>query len=467
MAGNVGFLKGGNAAVTFTENYESGTAPENIEFCNKYKIAVWGEDNRFPQNIINQMDGYGLGKEALNWKARMYFGGGIVPGTVTGYDKNGEVFVPADRVAHKDVYNFIEAPWMHRFMLEYLQDIAWFINAFPEMILTNDCTKISHFVHQESCDCRIDQLDKSGKSNKVYLSKFWGASKDQIARFNPDKPVQGMQNTDVKLNSLDKSLVQAVDCIDMYSPLKSLQKIAEAKKGKKGLKSAILPVNLPSVGKTYYQLAAWDGARLAGWIKIANKIPMLVQLMYKKAFKIKYHIEIPITHFYEKFGTEVWNEMTADAKDDAKKSVLIEMDNFLTDEESGFNSFVTFFGVNQINQSDFGRVKIEAIKDTASIDKELVTGSAADQQFLIAANINPTLFGAATIGTGQQRSGGSDIREAFLVYCAGLNLERQVLLAPLYLARDFNGWDKNIVFRFQDTVLTTLDTGSGTTKKLS
>jgi hypothetical protein len=39
---------------------------------------------------------------------------------------------------------------------------------------------------------------------------------------------------------------------------------------------------------------------------------------------------------------------------------------------------------------------------------------------------------------------------------------RDAIMEPIELIRDFNGWDKNIVFRFRDTILTTLDTNSPT-----
>ena len=55
------------------------------------------------------------------------------------------------------------------------------------------------------------------------------------------------------------------------------------------------------------------------------------------------------------------------------------------------------------------------------------------------------------------------------MYTAGLQLERNVLLEPLYLMKDFNRevggvaeWEEDIVFRFRDTVLTTLDKNTGT-----
>ncbi|HVX00298.1 MAG TPA: hypothetical protein VHA52_07680, partial [Candidatus Babeliaceae bacterium] len=118
-------------------------------------------------------------------------------------------------------------------------------------------------------------------------------------------------------------------------------------------------------------------------------------------------------------------------------------------------------------KNEVGRIKINEIPDTSKIDKEMLSMTAAELELLMAMGIPPNIFGAGTVGTGQMRSGGSDIREAFLIYIASLNLERQVFLEPLYLMRDFNGWDSDIVFRFRDTILTTLDTGAGTKKTLS
>ena len=126
------------------------------------------------------------------------------------------------------------------------------------------------------------------------------------------------------------------------------------------------------------------------------------------------------------------------------------MDDFLSGDENAFASFVSFFDVDSHDHTEYGRVKITVIEDKTNLDKELITSSAADIQILIAMQAHPTLFGAGTIGTGSQRSGGSDIREAFLTYTALLNLERRVLLQPLYLVRDFNNWGNDIEFRIRD-----------------
>jgi hypothetical protein len=283
------------------------------------------------------------------------------------------------------------------------------------------------------------------------------------------------------LNPNDPSIVptqfvKQVRCVDMYDSLASLTSIAkqESGKGPDELKSAILPVNYPSPNKTYYQVPYWDGARLAGWVEIAIKIPSLIKILYSKAFSIKFHIEVPESYFERTYGFEAWHGKKEDEQQNARKALLQQMDDFLSGDENAYKSFISFFDVDPVTKKEYGQIKISPIEDKVNLDKEMITSSMADTQILIAMQAHPTLFGAGTIGTGTQRTGGSDIREAFLVYNAQLNLERNVFLEPLYLVRDFNRevggmseWEDDIVFRVRDTVLTTLDTGAGTTKTVS
>lgn len=481
MDGPIAYLSESGSAVYFSRadasagTYQGrsgrkgdGTAVPIQKLQNTLDVAFWGEDNRFPQNIETQMAYCGVGKAALDWKARALFGNGIVPGKITGIKDDGsEIFSPLSRDQDKAIYKTIEQRTMFRFWMEYLQDWSWFSNNFPEAIFSNDCSEITGWVHQESCDSRFKQMDDNGSFSSVFISKMWGASERQYAHFDPKKIVPGLLKNPQNVDQIDSKYLKSVDCIDMYDPLNSAKSIADKLKDRPGLKSAILPVNYPSVNKTYYQVPAWDGARLAGWVEIASKIPSLIKTMYAKAFRLRYHIEIPNDYFPKKFGREKWDGMKENEKAIARKKLLEDMDKFLSGDENAFKSFISFFDVSPQGKEEYGRIKINEIKDSSTLDKEMISQSAADIQLLVAMGVNPTLFGAGTIGTGQQRSGGSDIREAYLVYCSLLNLERQVCLEPLYLQRDFNGWDSDIVFRVRDTVLTTLDTGAGTKKTLS
>lgn len=483
MAGPIAYLSESGTAVYFSRanshagtyqgRSDRGTALPIKKLQNSLNVAFWGEDNRFPQNIENQMRYCGIGKRALNWKAEALWGNGFIPGKIVDYKDDGtEIFQPLkpSGAGNKVIYKFIQQASMPRFFLEYFQDWSWFSNCFPEIIFSKDGKQITGFVHQESCDGRFKQMSDNGTFDTVYLSKLWGANKDQYAQFDPKKSVWGLTENPTSVDLLDKTGIKTLSAIDMYNALDSARAIADKFKNTKKkdeLKSAILPVNYPSVNKTYYQVPAWDGARLAGWVEIASKIPSLLKTLYAKAFRIRYHVRVPEQWFEKRYGTETWDGMTEEVQKEKRKDLLKEMDTFLSGDENAFKSFVSFFEYDRIGKTEYGKIEINEVADTTKLDKEMISQSAADLQILIAMGIPPNIFGAGTIGTGQQRSGGSDLREAWLIYTNSLNLERSVAMEPMNLARDFNGWDSDIVWRFNNIILTTLDTGAGTKKVVS
>ncbi|CUP98714.1 Uncharacterised protein [Bacteroides uniformis] len=81
--------------------------------------------------------------------------------------------------------------------------------------------------------------------------------------------------------------------------------------------------------------------------------------------------------------------------------------------------------------------------------------------------VNPNVLGAGMPGgTYAGNQGGSNIREAFLVNIANAWIDRQNILDPIELYIKMNGMPE-CELRFRNTVLVTLDTGSGTKKTLS
>ncbi|MEK7166394.1 MAG: hypothetical protein AAB874_06320, partial [Patescibacteria group bacterium] len=184
LDGPVGFMTASGSAVYFSQQNQSAgtfkgstnTAPIIKKVQTALDVAYWGEDNRFPQNIEQQMAYCGVGKHGLDWKARALYGSGIIPGKITGYEDGGktEIFEPLDTKKYKEIYSFLNKRAMFRFWMEYFQDWTWFANCFPEAILSMDGKTITGFIHQESCDCRFKQMNESGIIDTVYLSKMWG-----------------------------------------------------------------------------------------------------------------------------------------------------------------------------------------------------------------------------------------------------------------------------------------------------
>ena len=471
---NVAYLEGSQSAVWFSMESNGfatghGTSLPIKQLISTLEVAPWGEDNRFPQNIVNLMDYCGVGKAALDIKARSLWGEGIIPIKIIDYEDGGqtEIVKALSRTQYKEVYSFIESIGFFRFYLEFLRDWTWYVNCFPEMILSKDGSKITGMVHQESCDCRFKQMNDAGKIEKVFLSKLWGMSKDQFVKFDPAKTLRGLSSTQYQLEQ-DNKFVKSLDCIDMYDAVKSLKTIAETLKDNNGLKSAILPVNYPSHNKTYYQLADWDGARLSGWIEIAGKIPAMLKAIYNKAYNIKYHIRIPWIYFVKKYD-KVWAAADLEARKKIVENELKVMDAFLSGSDKAHQSFVSFFEVDNTTKEGWGKIEIDTVESKVTFEKDLVTSQAANSEIMFAMRLNPDSLGIGAPGGPYSGSAGSgsNLREAKLVYDSGLHLERRVTLEPLYLVRDYNQWGDDIQFRHRDTVLTTLDKGTGTKKVVS
>lgn len=493
MAGPIAALHGSGSLVYFSKSKSTagvfqqvkGTPLPVRKMLNTLNVAYWGEDNRFPQNVEQQLAYVGIAKSALAFKAAALYGGGIVPGKIVGQNEKTkeDIFQPLDRTKNKVVYDFLEGRQMPRFFIEYFQDWVWYANCFPELIFSKDAKSIAGIVHQESCDSRFEQMpDDGGAIRKVFLSKLWGMGPDQYAKFDKDKKLRAsLDGESSEMLTKDSKYLKILDSVDMYDSLPSLTSIAKNLKITReaaDFKSCILPVNYPSPNKTYYQIPYWDGARLSGWFEIAAKIPNLIKTLYEKAFQIKYHIEIPETYWEKEYGSEKWGAMTSEEKNASKSVKLKQMDEFLSGSENAYKTFVSFFQVDPHEKDkEYGRIKITALDDKTNLSKELITSSAANIEILMAMQVHPALFSSGMIGSGGGGMGagsGSNIREAFLVYNAGLNLERKVCMEPLRLIADFNRevggiaeWEEGIEFRVRDTVLTTLDTGSGTQKVVS
>ena len=175
---------------------------------------------------------------------------------------------------------FFDNDNFYRYFLEFNQDWTHFGNCFPRLWLTNDGSKVWKIVHEESSDCRYQQMGSDGKIKFVLLSKYWAEIERQYLKADENDSLQVRATGTSSLpNEVDNNLIKKVRCLDMYSALDDLSAaVAE------GHRQVILPVNYPSPGKTYYQSPVHDALRLSGWLEIASKIPEMLQILYSKAF---------------------------------------------------------------------------------------------------------------------------------------------------------------------------------------
>ena len=462
MGEHMTFLSASGASV-FVAPKRANVAPVLTKLITILDVAPWGEDNRFPQSVVSALEASGVAQSTLAWKAKSIWGSGLVYGKIADVDSEGsETFQIAKRGEFPDVDTFFQNNNIPRFFAEFCMDLVYFGNCFPEMIFDKAGEKIAALIHQESADCRFKQMNDNGEIDTVFISKLWGMTKDQFVKFDPKKTVGGLLNTQMP-TSVDNKFVKQLRCCDLYFPMDSVRKIQKDK-----IQSFIFPVNYPSPNKTYYQLASWDGCRRGGWIEISAKIPEMLKMLYQNAFNIRYHIEIPETYFENRFGKGEWGKLDKDARKKARKEVLEAMDKFLAGSENAYKTFTSYFEVDNVTKTEFGRIKITPVEAKNNTDKDLLLSGTANSEIMFAMGVNPNILGAGKPGgVYSSNQGGSNIREGKLEHDSTLHLERQLALEPLNFIKRWNGWPEDLEFRFKDTVLTTLDTGKQSQQQIN
>lgn len=455
---NLAYLQSSGATVVITPSRPKTSAVVK-KIATALEVAPWGEDNRFPQNIIKELESSGVAQATLKWKAREYWGTGIVYGKVVDINANNEeVFKIAKRGEFKEVDEFWKINNIPLYFAENSLDFTYFANSWAELIFNKAGDKIAGLVSQEACDCRLKQMNDKGIVDTVYLSKLWGYTSDQFVKFDKNKKVRGAYTDLSTVTEVDGIFVKELPLANAYFPLDSAKAIQEKKK-----KSFILPISDPSPNKSYYQLASWDGCRQAGWIEISALIPEMLKMLYKNSYTIKCHIEIDHSYFELRFGATEWAGMDAIKRNAARNEILEMMDEFLTGTENAYKTFISYFGVDKVTGKEIGGIRITPLEFKNQTDKDLLTSGTANSEIMFSMLVNPNILGAGKPGgVYASNQGGSNIREGKIQHDSSQHLDRQLLLSPFNLIRDFNNWDPNLEFRFRDTVLTTLDTGKET-----
>ena len=206
-------------------------------------------------------------------------------------------------------------------------------------------------------------------------------------------------------------------------------------------------------------------AYVLGWIDIAHLIPAFLKKAYKNQVTWKWHVQIPYSFWDKKFPENKYDDI-----EERKREIQTYMDKIeqnLCGVENAEKPIFTNYAVNEMNGKIEEEWKITPLENKYQGSDNLPLSAAANSEILFALMVNPNVLGAGMPGgTYAGNQGGSNIREAFLVNVANAWIDRQNLLDPIELFIKLNGLPE-CELRFRNTILVTLDHGSGTKKTLS
>lgn len=423
--GDVGFIfsKGVSIYMETSKAKAKPTSPVLKETTSSDIIAPWGDGNDFAQRIIKLAWANAEIPTLIDNKVRVTYAKGVFAARVIGHDKNANEILEV--IQDPEITKWFRKSNFDKYLLEALTDFYWFLNVFPELIISRDRSKIVQISVNAAENCRWERMDQStGFSKHLYVNANWPNAK-----------------------ATDKETTKIV-ALDPYS----IDKVEELREAS-NLYKVIYPVSYPTPGKTYYQLAHWDAFRSSGWMEVAALIPKYKLSKMKNRMSLKYHIEVPYEYWVKKYKD--W-ETKPDLKEKRKQDESAALNKFLTDVENTGKSIMTEFGIDKHSGKELPGWKITSLEqksDGTGLNEDAQEASA---YLMRALGVDPAIVGAGpgkNIGAGS----GSDKRVAFNIYVSLLQTYRDAILEPLKFVADYNGWyekyDENLVFRFSESYM--------------
>ena len=395
---------------------------------NGVDYASWGSDNQQPEEYIKLIEKTGVLQTAINFKSRCYYGQGIIPVTIDGYDEfSNEILKPVNDL---EVINLLRGYPVRKSMLNSVRDLNKLGNTFSVFHFSDDGTKILRTDTLNARLCRIS-VDKT---KLVYSNDF------------ADKGKPGKD-------------AQVFDILNENDPLTDLELLKETGK-LKGKTIAFPRIKNYLSNNDYYAAPDWYAAHLAGWLDVAHTIPVFLKAMYENALTLMWHIKIPYKYWERKFpkqnykSTQEWLDEISREQDSIEESLI--------GAKNAHKVLFTYFEINDTGKAEEQWI-IEPLKNKIETDDKLTLSAAANSEILFSLMVNPSVLGAGMPGgpySGNAGSG-SDIREGFLVSMILSYIERSELLDPIEYMLRFNGYGE-VDLRFRQIVLTTLDKGKHT-----
>ncbi|MEG2341279.1 MAG: hypothetical protein RSB69_11080 [Odoribacter sp.] len=399
-----------------------------------YECCNWGPNNDFPTQADMLIGKTGVLSTGLRFLHRVVLGQGIFPCRVTGYDAKGNETLEV--INDPAIISFLQSRPVRRYLSNAYRDIIKFGISFPQLIPNIDGTKLIGINTINALHCRLTKPSGGQIENCIVSGEF------------PD--ISNPKN------------IEVYPVLDNYDPSAALDRLRYA--GKIAGKSYIYPLRDEWDNNDIYPLPSWWAAKLAGWVDVANKIPAFLSKAYENQITWMWHVKIPYAYWDKRYPLNEYKD--PEARRQKIQEDIDKIEESLTDTKNANKAIFTHYSIGNNGKPEEQWI-IESLDNKYKADDKLLTSAAANSEILFSLMVNPNVLGAGMPGgTYAGNQGGSNIREAFLVNIAMAWLDRQNLLDPIEAMLAFNGIE-DVQLRFRNTILTTLDSGAGTTKNMA
>ncbi len=410
-------LPGNSAMVTggYTKDdgaKHKGVKPKDVSAGNPW--SEWGDDNLFPQNVLEDIESASLPGPALQARRNVHYARGIRVHKEVAVEGSEETSFQT--VKDSAVKLFFRKNELNRQYIDLIGDLETFANGWIECITNVIGTRINKVRVLDPAYCRLERInERSMRIQNLYYSAQWP---------NPDKE-----------NYLK---------IPMYDPNK--WEVDAMGRNCYPDSKFVYPLSYRSRGKSYYHLAVWNGLRNSGWIKLLQQIPASKLAMLQNQVTIKYHVEIPDNYFVKRFPAPQYDDTAREKK---RQEKMAELKSFLTSVENSGKSIATFSYYDEVTKSEFPGWKFHVIDNKLKDGMYLPDSQAGNGEVLLAMGVDPAIMGASIVPGAKMGAGsGSDKKEALWAMNAQMGPSRTESLHLLYFIKDFNEWPEDVEFDY-------------------
>lgn len=423
--------------------------------------AFWGDDNLLPAVIAEDIENIGVLDAALDAKGRIGTGKGIQPFLLMNITTDGKEEL--EWVNDTEILDWLELNESFEYGIDSVYDKLGYGWNCGSYILNRGQKKVYRVKRHDVYEARLEKKENASLLIKnLYLSADWSKAS---GAYDTSKQV--------RIEMLEEGN-ELADLNDRIANNSSKLEFAYAQRTIRN-------------GRHYYPQPTYRSNR--AWLKIARSVPAFKLAMFRHQITLNYQIIIHPKFWEDKAGQLEWSKYTTAEKKNVQEEYYDKIDAWLSGENKAYKSLFTG-GFVDYEGKFTPYVEVKVIDDKMKDGKFLPESGAAIAEILFALMINPALMGAGNPGGNAygDTSGGSNVRETFLVQLMLMEAERKSNAGTLNVVKNFNGWSQRLevekksmptagageptpqskiikprlVWRYPSGLLTTLDTGKST-----
>lgn len=384
------------------------------------KYAPWGYDDRLPYTVREL-----VGSDEVTAQNKLF-------NVLTCYGAGLRLETEDAESPHlNEARKWADRNFMSGYLLEQMTDMKYYYFTICVFILSRDGTRINRLIHKDACHCRLAAANRHGRIGAVYFADWNNGAKT----------------------------VERIPLLPLTDPLGELLQLMGREPGTDGQtlertkqrKFAML-TRFPTVGCQYYPTPYYAAMFRGGSYDEKRLISAAKNAKLRNHSSVKYQVEV-----HRDYWRRLCDEEGITDPKKRKERILLAKENirdFVAGVHNSGKAWITHYYVSPTGyeERDIRVVNIEGSKEGGDYADDI---NVAANTLCYADNTHPNLVGAVP-GKSQNNNSGSDKRELFTMKQALETATHDLLLRPLRMVFEYNGWE-NVTPTIPIVQLTTLD----------